>query len=128
MSKLARLLALLLVSGALLHPATSLAQIQQGRAIPGELLIRFKPGVQGSERAALRAQMNARALRRFDFIDVEHVKLDRGRAEDVIERFRRHPLVEYVEPNYEIQATLTPNDARFSELYAMRNTGQTGGT
>jgi hypothetical protein len=36
--------------------------------------------------------------------------------------------VEYIEPNYEIQLDVTPNDPRFSELYAMRNTGQTGGT
>ena len=51
---------------------------------------------------------------------------------------KTNPYVEYAEPNWEIKldaqprrekrVDLIPNDARFSELYAMENTGQTGGT
>lgn len=33
-----------------------------------------------------------------------------------------------VEPNYAVSAQLTPNDPRFSELWGLNNTGQTGGT
>ena len=128
MSKMARFLVSIAVAWSLLGSTASLAQSQTGRPIPGELLVRFKAGVGPSERASLRAQMNAHAVRRFDFLNLEHIKLDRGNDKDVIERFRHNPKIEYVEPNYEIQAFLTPNDARFSELYAMRNTGQTGGT
>src|SRR5262245_45461992 len=126
MSKTARFLVAFAVAWSLTGVAAALAQ--NVREIPGELLVRYKNGVGPSERASLRAQMNAHRVKHFDFINVEHLKLDKGKAHDVIERFRHNPKIEYVEPNYEIQAFLTPNDARFSELYAMRNTGQTGGT
>jgi subtilisin family serine protease len=34
------------------------------------------------------------------------------------------PDVEYVEPNYLLHTTAVPNDARFGELWGLRNTGQ----
>ncbi len=36
--------------------------------------------------------------------------------------------VEYAEPNYLMTILNTPNDPRFSELWGLHNTGQTGGT
>jgi len=36
--------------------------------------------------------------------------------------------VDYIEPNYIVHATAVPNDTRYSELWGMNNTGQTGGT
>ncbi len=34
----------------------------------------------------------------------------------------------YAEPNYKLKLTVIPNDTRFSQLWGMNNTGQTGGT
>src|SRR5262245_17708614 len=125
MSKMARFLVSLVAAASLLGATLSFAQAQTQRAIPGELLVRYKHGVGPSDRALLRAQMKGKALKRFDFIDLEHIKLDPGvKADDVIQKLKKNPKIEYAEPNYEVQAFLTPNDARFSELYAMRNTGQ----
>ena len=39
----------------------------------------------------------------------------------------RSATVDYAEPNFEMHALATPNDARFGELYGLNNTGQTGG-
>jgi len=129
MSKMARFLVSLAAAASLLGATLSFAQVQTGRAIPGELLVRYKHGVGPNDRALLHAQMKGKALKRFDFIDVEHIKLDPGvKADDVIKKLKGNPKIEYIEPNYELQASIVPNDARFSELYAMRNTGQTGGT
>ena len=99
-----------------------------GRPIEGELLVKFRPTAAAAERASARALVNGRALRDFSFIRVEHVKVEGMSSQQAMERLRRNPHVEYVEPNYEIHASLVPNDPRFPELYAMRNTGQTGGT
>ncbi|HEU5312112.1 MAG TPA: hypothetical protein VFV24_11730, partial [Candidatus Eisenbacteria bacterium] len=44
-----------------------------GRHVPDEVLIKFKPGSRGSDRAAARASVNARVVRDFDFIKVEHL-------------------------------------------------------
>ena len=35
--------------------------------------------------------------------------------------------MEYIEPNYIVQAVALPNDPLFSQQWALRNTGQTGG-
>lgn len=45
-----------------------------------------------------------------------------------IEKVKKNPKVKYVEPDYEIQIDLTPNDPRFPDLWGLHNTGQTGGT
>lgn len=40
---------------------------------------------------------------------------------------RNNPDVEFAEPNYILQAYAIPNDALFDSLWALHNTGQTGG-
>lgn len=52
---------------------------------------------------------------------------DSVQLEEVLGRLGRHPLVEYAEPDYLIFGSLTPNDPRFPEQWALNNTGQTGG-
>lgn len=55
----------------------------------------------------------------------------------VIKRLSQHPLVEVAEPNYiisinnqhtEFNPLSVPNDPSFDELWALQNTGQSGGT
>ena len=42
-------------------------------------------------------------------------------------RLNRSALVDYAEPNFVLEATATPNDPLFPQLYGLNNTGQTGG-
>jgi subtilisin family serine protease len=52
-----------------------------------------------------------------------------GQAARAIAALKRDPRVRYAEPNYVVHATETiPNDPMFSQLWAMKNTGQAGGT
>ncbi len=124
---MALLAALVLASPA---AAQSRAPDRPPRVIPGEIIVKFRPGAAAEARASVRASLGAhRKLRDFDFIRAEHIKLEGNLSvEQAIERLSRNPNVEYAEPNYEVRALLTPNDPRYPELYAMRNTGQTGGT
>src|SRR5262245_14322266 len=107
------------------HPGLS-----QGlpRYVPGELLIKFRSKANGSERAALRHEMKAEVIRQLRMTGAEHVRLHGPSVEQAIARFRNHPLVEYVEPNYEVQALVVPNDPLFPQLHGLQNTGQNGGT
>ena len=116
------LLALCLMT--LVAPARAASQ----RHLPDEVLVKFRPTARASDRAVVRASVNAQVLRRFDFIGVEHLKVHGTTVEAAIGRLQHDPHVQYAEPNYEIQADVVPNDPRFSELYGLRNTGQTGGT
>jgi Zn-dependent metalloprotease/subtilisin family serine protease len=45
-----------------------------------------------------------------------------------IELLKNEPSIAYAEPDYVLRAYATPNDTYFSQLYAMFNNGQTGGT
>ncbi|MFQ5768323.1 MAG: peptidase S8, partial [Acidobacteriota bacterium] len=52
----------------------------------------------------------------------------RGDVPSLIRILQQDPRVARVEPNYIYHASIIPDDARFSELWNMDNTGQTGGT
>src|SRR5437773_1513783 len=81
-----------------------------------------------SDRAALRASVGGRVLRNLGFLNAEHLQIRGTSVAQAIERLRANPLVEYAEPNFEVQALLTPNDPQFPLMYNLHNTGQTGGT
>jgi subtilisin family serine protease len=60
-----------------------------------------------------------------------HVKLPAGKSVSQAiteQKAKKDPRVLRVEPNYKVRALGVPNDPYFSTLWAMRNTGQSGGT
>ncbi|MEM8831445.1 MAG: S8 family serine peptidase [Cyanobacteria bacterium P01_G01_bin.19] len=60
----------------------------------------------------------------IQLIEVEDVEID-----EAIAILESNPQIEYAEPNFVVSITDTfPNDPLFNELYALNNTGQTGGT
>ncbi len=96
--------------------------------VPGEVLIRFQPGADASDIAAVRTALGAQELNRF-LSGGLHWRLGPGwSVEEAIARFRSHPLVRHIEPNYLVSLDVIPNDPRLNELWGMINTGQTGGT
>jgi subtilisin family serine protease len=101
-----------------------------GRAewIPGEVVIKLRPGIAEGLKDRVRAGVNARVRRRF-MGNAEHWLLPPGlTTEKAIDRLRRHPHVEYVEPNYVVHAFVVPNDPYYPLLWGMRNEGQSGGS
>jgi len=112
----------LLTSGALpAHP-------QGPAAVPGEVLLRFKPKVPGSRHDHARDDLGAKVHRRYRS-GAEHWKLPPGlTTEKAIERLSKNPDVEYVEPNVIFRTDRVPNDPYYPRLWGLRNTGQTGGT
>jgi subtilisin family serine protease len=96
--------------------------------VPGEVLVKFKPTATRAVRASMERDLGLEVARRFDFIDVEHLKLPAGTpVEQAIARLRSNPSVLYAEPNWVVHVDNTPNDPRFPEMWALRNTGQEGG-
>ena len=62
---------------------------------------------------------------------VLRVKLPAGKSvkQAIAEhKTKKDPRIVRVEPNYRVKALGVPNDPYFSNLWAMRNTGQSGGT
>ncbi|HEY0005830.1 MAG TPA: hypothetical protein VGB17_13680, partial [Pyrinomonadaceae bacterium] len=96
----------------------------------GEVLVRFREGTSEQEKTAV---MLARGARRGEQIGgesgVEKVDVPQGQsAESLAAQLLANPSVEFAEPNFLIyHDQTTPNDPRFTEQWALRNTGQGGG-
>ncbi|MFQ5718151.1 MAG: choice-of-anchor D domain-containing protein [Acidobacteriota bacterium] len=98
-----------------------------GPHVDGEILINFKKRATVADREKFRSGMNATKVKRFHS-GAEQWHLPPGQTtEKIVERYRKHPLVEFVEPNYLIQAETLPDDLQFVSQYALKNTGQDGG-
>jgi uncharacterized repeat protein (TIGR01451 family) len=101
-------------------------------AAPGELLVRFKSEASKAAINTVHAALGARVLRTFQIVsNLQLVQVNVSPAE-ARALYEKDPNVLYAEPNYVYhiaqQAALTPDDEFFSELWALENTGQTGGT
>jgi subtilisin family serine protease len=98
--------------------------------VPGELLIKFKPGVLHLAKQAFHAGIGARHVGGLSHIRIQRVRIPitTMSMQEAIQYYRNNPDVEYVEPNYVVWITATPNDPQFNQLWGMNNNGQTGGT
>jgi len=97
------------------------------------ILVKFKAGV--SEKAMHKAlgiqrgksiqnQTKTRSFKSFSGLKL--VTLPPGRdVNDAISQLSKNPNIEFAEPDFEYQLESTPNDASFTNLWGMNNTGQT---
>ncbi|MEI5639538.1 MULTISPECIES: S8 family serine peptidase [unclassified Pseudoalteromonas] len=137
-SKLSKLSLALLP--ALTLSAQAAVQIETTKTIADDsILVVFKENTSAALRANARNLVKATmADHNADGIDdkYRHVlkgrlanfKLNNNNAKEAIAKLAKHPAVEYVEPDYQVQALGIPDDSRFDELWGLNNSGQTGGT
>jgi subtilisin family serine protease len=126
-----RILSLLLLAIAMagLFATGAAAAVDTSRQwVPGELIVKFKPGVSSAQKALL---VQGQKVQDFTFIGAEHWKIGDASVVQAVAALEANPNVEYAEPNYLQYALETPNDPLFGQLWGMNNTGQTppgGGT
>src|SRR5688572_26321569 len=112
-------------AGAALPPGTSALQGPAPEFVPGELLVRFRPGVGAARRAAVRADGDARLRRSLSLPGLELLRLAPGEpVRAAAAEFEGDPDVLYAEPNFLYELDAVPNDPRFPELWGLNNTGQ----
>lgn len=122
---LAAAVALPLFTPAATAPASSPAYVE------GEVIVTFKEGASLARAEAVLKNRSAAFSRRFDGLS-EKRRRQTGLVRDttrstaaLIAALRDDPAVESVEPNYLRHVRTAPNDPRFGEQWALRNTGQT---
>ena len=117
---------MILIAAVLLPTYASGAQQGNRRYKPGELLVRYKPAMQTAHRAALERTARVRAATTIGRSRIARVFLD---ADTTVAQaqalYAADPNVEFVEPNYLLQAQTLPDDTDFSRQWALYNTGQT---
>jgi thermitase len=78
---------------------------------PGEVLVRFRPGISKSQMDAVHASVGAKVVRSYS--RVENLQLVRLPANvsvrEAIRRYRQNPQVLYAQPNYAVRALGTPS-------------------
>src|SRR5262245_19000279 len=97
--------------------ATQAQQPRSGRFVPGETIVRFQPAATRRQRNNILAARGARLIRRFNALDLHHVRLAAGQSVDeALTAFRSDPGVVLVQPNYirKTTATAPPNDPYWS--------------
>jgi thermitase len=92
---------------------------------PQSVIVKFRAGAAPAATAALLGA--ARQVGTVPALGAAVVRPD-GDPSALIAALNRRGLVDYAEPNRPLRIFATPNDPRYRELYALNNTGQTGGT
>ena len=97
--------------------------------VPDEVILKFKDNASNADKDQIRAELGGFQKKGWGRIKAELRKLGPElTVEEAISRYKNHPKVDYIEPNYILTAVETPNDPQFPQLWGMENTGQTGGT
>lgn len=93
-------------------------------AVPGEYVVRFRPGTPQHERVNAVAAHGGRFFDRIESLDTDAVEFpalrrgSRSAAERVVDALKRNPNVELVEPNFLYRADFTPNDPALGQQWA----------
>jgi len=113
-----------LLAAALLCPAGAAASTEQPGAVPGELIVRFRPGVDGGERARVRRGAGVRAVHGLRLERTQLVEVAAGATAAAQAALERRPEVVAVAPNVIRRASAAaPNDPRFGELWGLQSVG-----
>ena len=92
--------------------------------VPGELLVRFERGVDGTERGELRRDQGLVFGRSLPLPGVQLVETQGRSVGAAAAALERQPGVVYAEPNYVYRAAAIPDDPGFDQLWALNSTGQ----
>lgn len=103
-------------------------------AVPGEILVRFRPASKAKqlgrqllmERSGRQIPMMVRAVSpAFEIVEGLRVaEVDPNETSNAIEALRARSDVVYAEPNFIRRALVVPNDPRYAEMWGLKNTGQ----
>jgi serine protease len=94
----------------------------------GEAIVRFVDGDEPQRQTfvnnavSLAGGLEHRVI--ADNLNLVHFRSNNMNTGALVKMMSRFAGVAYVEPNYVVRTTLTPNDTRFTQLWGMNNTGQ----
>jgi thermitase len=114
MKRILSVLVALLMVALLIVPSSIFASPQHPtNYVPGELIVKFKPGITTASVESLSDQLGAKVVKTSK-AGWQVVKFNNTSVQDMIKKYKSNPNVEYVEPNYYFHAVWTPNDTYFS--------------
>ena len=101
------------------HRAVTLTERgAQDASVPGELIVRFRPGADALTRRAALFSVEASRVERLGLPGLQLVHVT-GSARVAAAALARDPAVIYAEPNYRYHATAVPDDPRYARLWGL---------
>jgi subtilisin family serine protease len=89
-----------------------------GQHVPGQLLVRYRPGTTANDRAAAEGKAGASLHSTIDALGVRVLTVPPARTDQALESLARNPHVDYVERDAIAEATaITPNDPYWSKQW-----------
>jgi serine protease len=89
--------------------------LSNGQYMPDEVVVKFRAGVTEATINALNSEFSTSIFYISPYLGFRRIKIPKGRTvEEMVNRYRQNPNVEYAEPNAIMQAFWTPNDPFFS--------------
>ncbi|HEY3005082.1 MAG TPA: S8 family serine peptidase, partial [Kribbellaceae bacterium] len=95
--------------------------------VPGELLVRFRPGTSAAVADDAHRRNGGRRIRALTRLETDVVEVGRGNEAARLALYRRDPNVLSVELNGLYRAAFTPNDPYVSQQWQYDNNGSNGG-
>ncbi len=93
--------------------------------VPGQVIVKFRPGLPAGERADALRDRGAAQARRLPAGSAVVARLQSGEPVlSAVRAFRRDPRVAWSEPNVVRRGGALPNDPYFGRQWGLRNTGQ----
>lgn len=100
--------------------------------MPGEVLIRFKSDIKGKQIIQFRSAMGLISIGKAHVREkgekiISRIRIPDGLSvQEAIEKYRRDPAVDHVQPNYlyHFRSISSANDPFFSNQWGFQNTGQ----
>src|SRR4051794_29207813 len=122
--------ALLLIQGSPAHASTFpggnvFGGAAQPRNVPGELIVRFRPGTSAAERRDTREAADTDFDHSLVVPRAQLLETEKGQTvAEAVRELDRDPDVMYAEPNRRFASTAAPDDSLFGELWGLNNVGQ----
>jgi len=112
--------------------------------VPGEVLVKMRPGKSVAEKTTLKSRMKAKTLKAYPKTDTELWQVSTTTdIKQFVNQYRYDADIEWIEPNYlyfldeevgadapygYVEEDLDPSDPNYDALWGLENTGQNGGT
>ncbi|AZZ35271.1 subtilase [Bdellovibrio sp. qaytius] len=94
-------------------------------SVPGEFVVKLKPGMMRMTTQALSTQLNGFVTQKISGQDIVVVKKAVFQTNDsAIKSLNENPMVEIAEPNYIYKISKTPTDPMYSQTWGLGNIGQ----
>ncbi len=91
-----------------------------------EILVKFKDNAGESVKEYAASSFSGKVLDRLSSHGLSRVSVrENSSVEEAIQEYSSHPDVEYAQPNYIYHVNAVPNDTNYSQLWGLKNIGQT---